>query len=414
MSKNIFKTLLTLTISLALIFNQTHAQTPEELRNQIIQREKEIQELEKQAETYRDEIDKNSSKAKTLNTEISRINAQINQLRNNISITEKKIEATTLEIRELSFDISSAENSIQINKEVLAELLRQLYEMDSKDPLTLILEQNEVSDIVQQFAYLDSLQASLIEKTNFLRDLKGNLEISLDTTEKKKQKYDTLSKTLSVQKTAADGQRQEKQTVLTQTKNQEAAYQKLLTETEEKQKQVEAEIIEMEQELRKQLNLDTLPGGRIKGLLSMPLTNGYLTQGFGNVPVGSITRKYYSYHNGLDFGAKTGIGTPVLAAADGRVRATGNDGKYAYGVWVAIDHGNNLVTLYAHLSKNSITVKAGQTVKKGEVIGLMGATGLATGPHLHFTVYAANSFKTENKWYGLLPFGAPLDPNDYL
>ncbi len=151
MSKNIFKTLLTLTISLALIFNQTHAQTPEELRNQIIQREKEIQELEKQAETYRDEIDKNSSKAKTLNTEISRINAQINQLRNNISITEKKIEATTLEIRELSFDISSAENSIQINKEVLAELLRQLYEMDSKDPLTLILEQNEVS-LSGQFA----------------------------------------------------------------------------------------------------------------------------------------------------------------------------------------------------------------------------------------------------------------------
>ena len=57
-----------------------------------------------------------------------------------------------------------------------------------------------------------------------------------------------------------------------------------------------------------------------------------------------------------------------MAAADGRVRATGDDGKYAYGVWVAIDHGNNLVTLYAHLSKNSITVKSGQTVKKGEVI----------------------------------------------
>lgn len=406
--------LLVLTIFLALAFNPAQAQTPEELRNQISQREKEIQELEKQAEAYRDEIDKNNSKAKTLNTEISKINAQISQIRNNIAITEKKIETTTLEIQELSLDITGAESSIETNKEVLVDLLRQLHEMDSKDPLTLILGQNGVSDIVQQFAYLDSLQSNLIEKTNFLKDLKENLEISLNTTEKKKEQYNSLSKTLSVQKTAADGQKQEKQTVLTQTKSQEAAYQKLLAETEEKQKQVEAEIIEMEQELKKQLNLDTLPGGHTKGLLSMPLTNGYLTQGFGNVPVGSITRKYYSYHNGLDFGAKTGMGTPILAAADGRVRATGNDGKYAYGVWIAIDHGNNLVTLYAHLSKNSIAVKTGQTVKKGEVIGLMGATGLATGPHLHFTVYAANTFRTENRWYGLLPFGAPLDPNNYL
>ena len=414
MLKNTFKTLLIMTILLALSFNPTRAQTPEELRNQITQRENEILELEKQAEAYRDEIDKNSSKAKTLNTEISRINAQINQLRNNIAITEKRIETTTLEIKELNLDITSAEASIKINREVLIELLRQLQEMDSKDPLILILEQNEISDIVQEFAYFDSLQANLIEKTNFLRGLKDDLEISLGSSEKKKQQYDSLSKTLSVQRLAANGQKMEKQTVLTQTKNQEATYQKLLTETEEKQKQVEAEIIKMEQELRKQLNLDTLPGGRIKGLLSMPLTNGYLTQDFGNVPVGSITRKYYSYHNGLDFGAKTGIGTPIMAAADGRVRATGDDGKYAYGVWVAIDHGNNLVTLYAHLSKNSITVKSGQTVKKGEVIGLMGATGLATGPHLHFTVYAANTFKTESRWYGLLPLGAPLDPNDYL
>ncbi len=413
MLKNIFKTLLALTISLALIFNQTHAQTPEELRNQIIQREKEIQELEKQAEAYRDEIDKNSSKAKTLNTEISRINAQVNQIRNNIAITEKKIEATTLEIQELGLDITGAENAIQTNKEVLAELLRQLYEMDSKDPLTLILEQNEVSDIVQQFAYLDSLQSSLIEKTNFLRDLKGNLEISLDTTEKKKQQYDTLSKTLSVQKTAADGQRQEKQTVLTQTKNQEATYQKLLTETEQKQKQVEAEIISMEQELRKQLNLDTLPDQK-KGLFIWPVQGGYLTQGYGSVPVGSVTRRYYSFHNGIDIGAKTGAGTPIIAAADGKVRAVGDNGKMAYGVWAAIDHGNNLVTLYAHMTRGSVLVKPGQAVKKGQVIGLMGTTGLVTGPHLHFTVYATDTFITTNQWYGLLPAGAHLNPNDYL
>ncbi|KKS07343.1 MAG: hypothetical protein A2418_00380 [Candidatus Brennerbacteria bacterium RIFOXYC1_FULL_41_11] len=406
-----FKTLFIFWIASAFILFAVHAQTPEELKEQISQREREIQELEKQAEAYRNEIDKNSSKAKTLNTEISRINTQVSQLRNNIAITEKKIEATTLEMKELDLDIDSAESSINTNREVMIQLLRQLNEISSKDPLVLILEQNRISDVIREFSFLDNLQANLIKKTNFLRDLKESLKLALDSSEKKKEQYGNLAKTLDAQKLAADDQKSEKQQVLTQTKSQEAAYQKLLKETEEKQKQIEAEIINLEKELRAQLNVDTLPG-YTKGLLLWPVKDGYQTQAFGDVPYGSITRKYYSYHNGVDIGAKTGTGAPILAAADGRVKAVGNNGKYAYGKWVAIDHGNGLVTLYAHLS--SIQVTQSQSVKQGQTIGLMGATGLATGPHLHFTVYAASSFRTENRWYGLLPLGAPLNPYEYL
>lgn len=411
MEKIFNKIFLLLFFGLFLAFYSTSAQTPEELKNQIAQREQEIQALEKQAEAYRNEIEKNSSKAKTLNTEISRINTQINQLKNNIAITEKKIQATTLEIEELDLDIDNAENSINTNREVMIQLLRQLNEMSIKDPLVLILEQEKVSDIVREFSFLDNLQSNLIKKTNFLRDLKESLKQALNDSEKKKQQFDNLAKTLDAQKIAADDQKTEKQQVLTQTKNQESTYQKLLKETEEKQKQIEAEIINLEKELRAGLNIALLPG-YTKGLLLWPIKDGYQTQAFGDVPYGSITRKYYSYHNGVDIGAKTGTGAPILAAGDGRVKAVGNNGKYAYGKWIAIDHGNGLVTLYAHLS--SIQASQGQAIKQGQVIGLMGATGLATGPHLHFTVYAASSFKTENKWYGLLPLGAPLDPYDYL
>jgi len=146
MLKNIFKTLLALSITLALTFNPAFAQTPEELKNQIAQREKEIEELEKQAEIYRNEIDKNSSKAKTLNTEIAKINAQVNQLKNNIAITQKKIETTDLEIREIGTDIGTAEESIRQNSEVLVGLIRQLNEMDAKDPLFILLESKKVNN----------------------------------------------------------------------------------------------------------------------------------------------------------------------------------------------------------------------------------------------------------------------------
>lgn len=88
-------------------------------------------------------------------------------------------------------------------------------------------------------------------------------------------------------------------------------------------------------------------------------------------------------HKAIDYGVP--VGTPVQAAASGTVKATGSGaGERSYGNYIELDHGNGYTTLYAHLS--SIQVTVGQTVVQGQVIGLSGATGYATGPHLHFEV----------------------------
>ena len=91
--------------------------------------------------------------------------------------------------------------------------------------------------------------------------------------------------------------------------------------------------------------------------------------------------KYRKFHSGMDFSAK--VGTPIYATGDGvviKVLTTGG-----YGNHIVIDHGFGYETLYGHMS--AFNVKKRQKVKRGEVIGYVGSTGLSSGPHLHYEVH---------------------------
>jgi murein DD-endopeptidase MepM/ murein hydrolase activator NlpD len=87
-----------------------------------------------------------------------------------------------------------------------------------------------------------------------------------------------------------------------------------------------------------------------------------------------------AFHAGLDF--RGPVGAPIYAAAKGKVSFAGV--RNGYGNCVEIDHGNGLMTRYAHMS--AFRTRVGQTVDAGDVIGAIGSTGRSTGPHLHFEV----------------------------
>lgn len=114
-----------------------------------------------------------------------------------------------------------------------------------------------------------------------------------------------------------------------------------------------------------------------KSFIRMPIPYARLTSGFGarRHPVLGRVRM----HKGVDYAASTG--TPIMAAGDARVEFVGWKG--GYGRTVILNHGRGYTTLYGHMSRFS-KVKAGQRIGQGTVIGYVGSSGLATGPHLHY------------------------------
>jgi murein DD-endopeptidase MepM/ murein hydrolase activator NlpD len=111
-------------------------------------------------------------------------------------------------------------------------------------------------------------------------------------------------------------------------------------------------------------------------------------------------------HQGVDFGASTGA--PVLAAGDGVVEETRWAG--GYGRWLRIRHGVAVETGYGHLSAWAPGVKPGVRVRQGEVVGYVGDSGLATGPHLHFEVFDAGRRIDPRSAPATVVVGATPDP----
>jgi murein DD-endopeptidase MepM/ murein hydrolase activator NlpD len=109
-----------------------------------------------------------------------------------------------------------------------------------------------------------------------------------------------------------------------------------------------------------------------------PVKSGWLSSYFGK-RTDPFTGKPAN-HTGIDFAGKHG--DEIVAVADGVVSWSGD--RYGYGVMVEITHGNGFATRYAHNSENLVAI--GDEVKKGQVVALMGKTGRATGPNLHFEV----------------------------
>lgn len=410
------------------------AQSAAEIQSQIDAHNAQIDALNKEIAQYQRQLDQVSAKKQTLQSTISSLNLSIKKTTASINVTQNQIGSTELQIKQLSNDISDRQDSIDQEHAGLAEIVRSIARADAQ-PLPLqMLSEDSLADTWRDIDAADQLQSALGDHIAQITKEKADLTDTRTKSELKRADLVAQQATLKSQQGSLNAQKSTQNELLSQTKNQESSYQKIIAEKKAQEAAFEEAINELQAKLKA---ADTSSIPKIgSGVLSWPLDNmvprdctsivklasnqSCITQYFGNTAFSRTAAYNGQGHNGIDLRAP--IGTPVKAALTGTVEDInlGVAPNCQYGKWVLIKHNNGLTTLYAHLS--SIIVSPGDAVSTGQVIGYSGQTGYATGPHLHFTVYASSGVTFTNYKCNsgirvkipISPFNGYLNPLDYL
>ncbi len=383
-------TIFTLFIGTRFLF----AETADELKAKMDRVNIEIANLQKEIDSYSSKVTSTQGEAKTLKEALKNLESQKGLLEKKVASTKLQVDKTVVDITITENKVEKTKDEIEKQKKGIKELIISLHQKEhgAGNLFETMLGESHLSDAVQFVFQADKVNAELASKTIKLSSSKKNLEETKTLYEQKNKQLTDLQKTLVLQKQTVVQTTVEKNTLLAETKNKEAEYQKLIKEKKNKKDALEKEMGDFEAKLQAIIDLSKLPKYGT-GALSPPVEKVTITQYFGNTAFATANAQAYNGHghNGIDFGLP--IGSKVLAAQDGVVLGTGNTDEAcsgaSYGRWVLLKHLNGLSSLYAHLSKT--LVSAGQKVTRGDNIALSGNTGYSTGPHLHFTVYASDA-----------------------
>lgn len=322
------------------------AETQESLNNKI--------------ENAQDQIDENNQKNAELKEGMS-------ELESKIATAEKEVEALESEVAQANSELQEAAQKLSEGNDNLNNRLRTMYKSGGVGFIDVLFSSSNISDLFNNFSMIQFL-------------FKNDKEVVGELKERHEE-LDEMAKSLEAKQSTL----QAKQDALGEHYEELASEQEEVSEeTAELQKNIKKWQADSEA-IKNQINNAQQGGGGYKP------PSGDSTSGFTwPVPGHSRISSYYGwrtlngvadFHLGIDIPAPTG--TPVVAAKDGKVIATGGQ-HWSYGKIVIIDHGNGVATAYAHNSAYAVSV--GQVVKKGQTIAYAGNTGNSYGSHCHFEV----------------------------
>lgn len=370
-----------------------------QINQDINEKRAEIQELNKQVEVYKKNINAKQKELASLSNQVSTLDQSIAKINLEIQAAELEMETLNLKIENIQLKIQAKEREIADQKEIIAEVLRDLHIQQQKNStLEILLLNDNFSDFIAELDRLESMQDGLVNEVDDLHIVKMALVNDQESLETEKIELDTLKGILDNKKGVLDSQKNTKYSLMSITEGQEAKYQQLLQQAKEEQEQANSDIVYLEKVAREKLNRQLKEQQISSEGLMWPVESRRVTAYFHDP---DYPFRYVFEHPAID--VATPQGTPIVAADTGYVGKVKDGGQTGYS-YIMIVHADGLSTVYGHVNK--LSVENDQFVSKGQIIGYSGglpgtrgAGPLSTGPHLHFE---------------LRMNGLPINPLNYL
>lgn len=369
----------------------TSAATASELQQEIDRLEKESAKLQAEINKLKNDIKNQEKLKKTIEDKMAVVQSQIVACNNQIAAINKQIDQNKA-------DIEAKNNQIEKDMETFKRRLRALKMSNTGSNLQILLGAKNFA----QFLQLSQLTTAVSAKDKkMIENIVGEIK-ELNAIVTKNQKL--LEEQSGIKATIAAKQ--------AELQKQASEVQKLINSINKDKNEAQADKNTVDKEIQKMENalndiLNGSAGGNLvnDGKFVWPTSFKRISSYYGT--------RWGRMHNGVDI-SNGSYGAPVYAMADGKVyicvtSCKHNYGKNplktccgnGYGNYVAIDHGKyngaGYKAYYAHLG--TVTVKNGQSVKKGQIIGYIGSTGRSTGAHLHFGIMKNNAWVNPMQYY---------------
>ena len=335
------------------------------------------QDIQGELDSKQSELDAAHSKRGVLSTEIERYSSEISQLagevaalRNREALVQAELEQKQAELDRERDHLEVLRGRLKRSVDVLEERLVAMYKSDDPDVLTVILESDGFSDLLERYEYLNRIEEQDSDIVNRVRDLRNEtkdavarIRVARDEIAAKKRELTRTRVALEAREADLEAAR--------------ASRADTLSQIDSNIERLEGNIGDLQGQIQQQLQSSatpTLPAGPIRGGSGSMIwpVDGPVTSPFG--------WRWGRMHEGIDIAVPAG--TPIRAAQSGAVALAAPTG--GYGNYMCVNHGGALSTCYAHQSRFAASV--GDSVSQGEVIGYVGCTGSCFGDHLHFEV----------------------------